>query len=217
MLDQFKILHWSLQFGVMLVIAGALVYAFDYFLLTSVRAETKTKTAELDKIRAENQQVGAVKNRLSEFKTRYEQLKVEYEQTKQLLPEAVEISKVLEQVQLLAKGKLKLKSFIPQEDQQKDFYRMKPIKVDVAGTYFRLEEFFQQVAELRRIVNVVDAEIKGAQQQQENLSLDASFTVLALYANAEDVANLKTGDQKKADGKDGKDGKADAGKDAKKK
>ncbi|HWQ35859.1 MAG TPA: type 4a pilus biogenesis protein PilO [Blastocatellia bacterium] len=197
MLDRFKALHWGLQFAVMLAVAGAVFYGFDYFVLSATAAETKELTAKLEQLRSKNQQVAAVKSRLTEFKARYEQLKVEYEQTKQLLPETVEISRVLEQVQLLAKDRLKVKIFEPQDEQQKDFYRVRPIRVEVAGTYPRLQDFFQQIADLRRIVNVTDADIKSAQQQRENLSLEASFIVAALYAEPEDITNLKPAEPKK--------------------
>lgn len=191
MLEKFKALHWGLQFATLLAVAGAMFYGFDYFVLSATAAETREMTAKLEQLRTKNQQVAAVRNRLSEFKTRYEQLRVEYEQTKQLLPEAVELSRVLEQVQLLAKGNLKVRVFEPQDEQQRDFYKLRPIKIEVAGTYPRLQDFFQNIAELRRIVNVSDAEIRSAQQQRENVSLEASFIVSALYAEPEDISNLK--------------------------
>jgi type IV pilus assembly protein PilO len=201
MLEKLKALHWGIQFAVMLAIAGAAFYGFDYFLLSATAAETKGMSTKLEQLRSQNQQVAAVKNRLSEFKARYEQLKVEYDQTKQLLPEAVEISRVLEQVQLLAKDKLKLKLFEPQDEQPRDFYKVRPIKVEVSGTYPKLQDFFQRVADLRRIVNVSDAEIKAAQQQRDNHSLEATFIVSALYADPEDISNLKPADPKKAEAK----------------
>ncbi|HZS05870.1 MAG TPA: type 4a pilus biogenesis protein PilO [Blastocatellia bacterium] len=199
MLGKFNALNWGIQFALMLALAGAAIWGFDYMFLTATAAETKAKNIELEKLRSQNQQVTAVKNRLADFKSRYEQLKGEYEQTKQLLPEAVEISRVLEQVQLLGKDKLKVKTFEPQDEQQKDFYRVKPIKIEIGGTYPKLQDFFQRVSDLRRIVNVTDVEIKAAQQQRDTYSLDASFIISALYAEPEDVTNLKPAEPKKAE------------------
>ncbi len=203
MLEKFKAMHWGIQFAIMLALAGAVFYGFDYFVLSATAAETREMSDKLEQLRSKNQQVAAVKSRLTEFKARFEQLRVEYDQTRQLLPEAVEISRVLEQVQVLAKDKLKVKTFEPQEEQQKDFYRLRPIKVEIAGTYPRLQDFFQQIASLRRIVNVSDADIKAAPQQRENHSLEASFVVAAIYAEPEDIANLKPAEPKKDAGKNG--------------
>lgn len=197
MLEKIKALHWGIQFAIMLAVAGVVFYGFDYFVLSATAAETRELTTKLEGLRSKNQQVAAVKTRLSDFKARYEQLRGEYEQTKQLLPEAVEISRVLEQVQALAKDRLRLRIFEPQDEQQKDFYRYRPIKVEVAGTYPKLQDFFHEIADLRRIVNVSDAEIKAAQQQRENMSLEATFTVSALYAEPEDISNLKPAEPKK--------------------
>jgi len=180
-----------MQFLVMLALAGGVWYGFRYFVLSATAAETEQLSAKRDQLRSQNQQASVVQSRIAEFKSRFEQLKIEYDQSKQLLPEAVEISRVLENVQRLAKDKLIVKSFVPQDEQQKDFYRIKPIKVEIIGTYPGLEGFFQQIADLRRIVNITSAEIKGAQDQREKVSLEASFTVSALFAEPQDINNIK--------------------------
>jgi type IV pilus assembly protein PilO len=192
MLSKFNDLPWLARFLVMLTVAGGVWYGFHYFVLSATAAETVQMTERRDTLRAQNQQAAVVQSRLAEFKARFEQLKVEYDQTKQLLPEAVEISRVLENIQFLAKNRLVVKSFVPQGDeQQKDFYRVRSIKIEVLGSYPALEGFFQQVADLKRIVNVSGLEIKALQEQREGQSLEASFTVSALYAEPQDVNNLK--------------------------
>jgi type IV pilus assembly protein PilO len=192
MLSKFNDLPWLARFLVMLTVAAGVWYAFDYFVLSATAAETVQLTERRDTLRAQNQQAAVVQSRLAEFKARFEQLKIEYDQTKQLLPEAVEISRVLENIQMLAKNRLVVKSFVPQgEEQQKDFYRVRSIKIEVLGSYPALEGFFQQVADLKRIVNVSGLEIKALQEQREGQSLEASFTVSALYAEPQDVNNLK--------------------------
>lgn len=192
MLSKFNELPWLARFLVMLTVAGGVWYAFHYFVLSATAAETVQLSERRDTLRAQNQQGAVVQMRLTEFKHRFEQLKGEYEQTKQLLPEAVEISRVLENIQALAKNRLIVKSFVPQaEEQQKDFYRVRSIKVEVIGSYPALEGFFQQVADLKRIVNISNLEIKALTEQREGQSLEASFTVSAMYAEPQDVNNLK--------------------------
>lgn len=192
MLSKFNDLPWLMRFVVMLVMASGVWYGFHYFVLSATAAETTQLSERRDTLRAQNQQGAVVQTRLVEFKRRFEQLKGEYEQTKQLLPEAVEISRVLENVQSLAKNRLIVKSFVPQADeQQKDFYRTRSIKVEVLGSYPSLESFFQQIADLKRIVNIAGLEIKALTEQKEGQSLEASFVVIAMYAEPQDVNNLK--------------------------
>ncbi len=184
-------LAWYLRFLVMLAVAGGVWYGFHYFVLSATAAETETLTAKRDQLRSQNQQASVVQSRIAEFKARFEQLKAEYDQSKQLLPEAVELSHVLEHVQTLAKNKLLVMSFLPQDEEQKDFYRIQPVKVDVYGTYPQLQGFFQQMAQLQRVVNITEAEIKALDVQRANRSIEAHFIVSAFYAQAEDVNNMK--------------------------
>jgi type IV pilus assembly protein PilO len=201
MLSKFNNLPWLVRFAVMLTAAGGVWYGFHYFVLSATAAETAQMSERRDTLRAQNQQGAVVQARLTEFKARFEQLKIEYDQTKQLLPEAVEISRVLENIQMLAKNKLTVKSFVPHaEEQQKDFYRVRSIKIEVTGSYPALESFFQQVADLKRIVNIGGLEIEALQEQREGQSLKASFAVSAMYAEPQDVNNLKPLAPKPADG-----------------
>lgn len=184
-------LPWYFRFLVMLAVAGGVWYGFHYFVLSATAAETETLTAKRDQLRSQNQQASVVQSRIAEFKARFEQLRAEYDQSKQLLPEAVELSHVLEHVQTLAKNKLLVMSFLPQDEEQKDFYRIQPVKVDIYGTYPQLQSFFQQMSELQRVVNITEAEIKAMDVQRVNRSIEAHFTVSAFYAQAEDVNNMK--------------------------
>ena len=194
MLAKFNDLHWLARFGTMLVIAVCVGFGFDYFVLASTRAETVNLTAKKDGLVSQNAQAEVVKQRLPEFKARFEQLKVEYDQTKELLPESVELSRVLESLTAVAKNNnLVVTNFVPKSDKdvQQDFYRMKPIGVTLMGNYQNLESFFRQIAELKRVVNISTLQIQPLQEQKEGLSLTANFVLSALYAEKTDVNNIK--------------------------
>lgn len=193
MLAKFNELHWMARFLVMMIVAVGIWYAFDYFLMSSTRAETAQLTQKRDELKSSNAQAAIVESRLPEFKARFEQLKVEYEQTKELLPEAVELSKVLESLQATARNNnLIVSNFSPQDKEiQKEFYRMKPINIKLSGNYTNLQNFFRQISELRRVVNISNMEISALSEQKDGLTLSAGFTLSALYAEKQDVDNLK--------------------------
>ncbi len=194
MLAKFNDLHWLARFGVMLVVAVCVGFAFDYFVLSSTRAETVELTTKKDGLVSQNAQAEVVKQRLPEFKARFEQLKVEYDQTKELLPESVELSRVLESLTAVAKNNnLVVTNFVPKGDKdlQQDFYRMKPIGVSLRGNYQNLESFFRQISELKRVVNISNLEILPLAEQKEGLSLSANFVLSALYAEKTDIDNIK--------------------------
>ncbi|HEX4951422.1 MAG TPA: type 4a pilus biogenesis protein PilO [Blastocatellia bacterium] len=197
MLDKFNDLHWLARFFVMLVIAAGIWYAFDYFVLTSTKAETVELNQKREELHSSNVQAAIVESRLPEFKAKFEQLKNEYEQTKELLPETVELSRVLESLQVTARNhKLTVVSFSPLDkdgkgDVTRDFYRMKQIGVSLTGNYPNLKSFFQAISELKRVVNISNLTITALNEQREGNTLSANFVLSALYAEKQDVNNLK--------------------------
>lgn len=197
MLDKFNDLHWLARFFVMLVIAAGLWYAFDYFVLASTKAETAELIQKREDLHSSNVQAAIVESRLPEFKAKFEQLKAEYEQTKELLPEDVELSRALENLQITARNnKLTVVSFAPTDkdgkgDVTKDFYRMKQIAVSLTGNYPNLKNFFAAISELKRVVNISNLTITALNEQREGQTLSANFILSALYADKQDVNNLK--------------------------
>ncbi len=195
MLAKFNDLHWLARFAVMLVVAACVGFGFDYFVLASTRAETVELTTKKDGLVSQNVKAEVVKQRLPEFKARFEQLKVEYDQTKELLPESVELSRILESLTAVAKNNnLVVTNFAPKPGdkvEQQDFYKLKPIGVTLMGNYQNLESFFRQISELKRVVNISGLEIRPLQEQKEGLSLEAMFVLSALYAEKTDINNIK--------------------------
>ncbi len=197
MLDKFNDLHWLARFFVMMVIAVGLWYAFDYLVLTSTKAETAELIQRREDLHSSNVQATIVESRLPEFKAKFEQLKTEYEQTKELLPEDVELSRALENLQVTARNnKLTVVSFSPSDkdgkgDVTKDFYRMKQIAVSLTGNYPNLKNFFAAISDLKRVVNISNLTITALNEQREGQTLSANFVLSALYAEKQDVNNLK--------------------------
>ena len=197
MLDKFNDLHWLARFFVMMVISAGLWYAFDYFVLASTKAETAELIQRREDLHSSNVQAAIVESRLPEFKAKFEQLKTEYDQTKELLPEDVELSRALENLQVTARNnKLTVISFSPSDkdgkgDVTKDFYRMKQIAVSLTGNYPNLKNFFAAISDLKRVVNISNLTITALNEQREGQTLSANFLLSALYAEKQDVDNLK--------------------------
>jgi Tfp pilus assembly protein PilO len=109
----------------------------------------------------------------------------------------VELSRALESLQVTARNnKLTVVSFAPTDkegkgDATKDFYRMKQITVNLTGNYPNLQNFFRAISELKRVVNISNLTITALNEQREGQTLSATFVLSALYAEAQDVNNLK--------------------------
>jgi type IV pilus assembly protein PilO len=192
---------WFVQFLGMVLIGLVIGYVADRMAFADTREETKKKQEELSKLREENRKGAIIRDNLKSYQKRFDQAQSELRDLRELLPEDVEISKVLENIQQQAtEQKLTLKVFTPRDLVKKEFYKEKPISIQVTGLYNNLGRFFQQLATYRRIVNISEVEIKKAPQQTDNHDIDASFTVTAFLASEQDVTNLP-GDTKDAGGK----------------
>lgn len=182
---------WFVQLLGFVLIGALSVWALDSLAFADTRAETEKKQSELAKLREENRKGAIVRDNLTTFEKRYNQAQTELRDLRELLPEDVELSKVLENIQAQAnEQRLVLKVFTARDLVKKDFYKEKPISIQVTGLYNNLGRFFQQLATYRRIVNISDVEVRKAQEQNENRDIDASFTVTAFLASEQDVINF---------------------------
>jgi Tfp pilus assembly protein PilO len=189
---------WFVQFIGIILIGVIIGYAGGNFLFADTREETRKKKEELEKLREDNRKGAIVRDNLKSYQKRYDDAQSELKTLRELLPEDVEISRVLENLQQQAtEQKLTLRVFTPRDLQKKDFYKEKPINIQVAGLYNNLGKFFQQLATYRRIVSVSEVDIKKANPQNANHDIDATFTVTAYVASEQDVSNVSSDDKDK--------------------
>src|SRR5437868_14856458 len=90
---------WFVQLLILIVAGAFIVFLVDYTFFVDVQADTKKKTEELEKLREENRKGAIVRDNLNAYKKRFEQAQTELRDLRELLPEDVEISKVLENIQ----------------------------------------------------------------------------------------------------------------------
>ncbi len=184
---------WYLQMVILFVASVFVFFIVDYAMFDDIRQDTAKKADEVARLREENRKGAIIRDNLKAYQQRYEQAQDELKALRELLPEDVEISKVLENIQQQAsEQKLVVKQFIPKDLVKKGFYQEKPINIQVSGLYNSLGRFFQQIATYRRIVNVSDVEIKKANEQTEARDIEASFTVTAYLATEADITNVTT-------------------------
>lgn len=188
---------WPVQLIGLILIGTIVAYAGGNFLFADTREETRKKQEELAKLRDDNRKGAIVRDNLKSYQKRYDDAQAELKNLRELLPEDVEISRVLENIQQQAtEQKLTLKVFIGRDLRKKDFYKEKPVDIQVTGLYNNLGRFFQQIATYRRIVSISDVEIKKANPQNVNYDIDARFTVTAYVASEQDVSNVSSGEDK---------------------
>ncbi len=188
MLEKFKALAWHLQL-IVLVTAAALVYGIVYYFVTS---ETRAKTQEINdqvaQLKTQNEAAKVATQRINEFRSLYAAKSMEYDELKVLLPEAREITNVLQGLQDTANGsQLIVMRFSPREDSQEDFIMAKPVEVEVDSNFTNLRVFFDKMAKLQRIVSITDFKLNQLDKQTGARTLHAQFLLKAYYASPENL------------------------------
>jgi type IV pilus assembly protein PilO len=189
----FTRLAWYYQMGVLLVLAGLLYFAADYLLYSDKRAETAKIKEQVETLKAKNQQASIIQQNLKAAEATLAEKREEIDRLRDLLPDAVEISRIYDNLKdLLRTQRLELKRFSPQKSQSMEFYTAQPILIEVTGSYDALGQYFSELGFYKRILSVSEVDIKQAEDnaQEAGRSINSSFVVTAFYISPENLEKL---------------------------
>jgi type IV pilus assembly protein PilO len=144
--------------GLFLILGGGfyyLIYAPKSQELTDLRDEYETLQSKLFTAR------NAAEN-LERFQKNFEEAQGKFKLALQLLPDKREIPGLLEGVSKSGKDSgLEFLLFQPGPEAPRDFYAEIPVNVQISGGYHNLAMFFDRVARLSRIVNILNINIQA--------------------------------------------------------
>jgi type IV pilus assembly protein PilO len=189
----FTRMAWYYQMGVLLVLAALLYFAADYLLYSDKRAETAKIKEQVEGLKAKNQQASIIQQNLKAAEATLAEKREEIDRLRDLLPDAVEISRIYDNLKdLLRTQRLELKRFSPQKAQSLEFYTAQPILIEVTGSYDALGQYFSELGFYKRILSVSEVDIKQAEDgaQQAGRSINSSFVVTAYYISPENLEKL---------------------------
>lgn len=141
------------------LILGGSFYMFFY----------KPKSEELNKLRDEHEVLQtklftarAVAKDLEEFERKYEEAQMKFKLALRLLPEKQEIPSLLEGVSKSGKDSgLEFQFFQPSPEVNRGFYAEIPVNLRISGGYHNIALFFDRIAKLPRIVNILNIAIQA--------------------------------------------------------
>jgi len=202
---------WFVQFVVLLGIVGLVWAGLHFLLFSKTREETAMNEVKLEQLKRENDANQIVVGNLAAFEASLETSKRELEELKDLLPEAVQLSNIMQTIQGKAKSRgLTLRVFRPRADIARGYYTEKPIILDVSGSYNNLGLFFADLANYERINSVGNFEVVQTEMQTEKVSVTSGFTLTIYYVSPENLANLQNKGNAKTEPKAGEKGAAPA-------
>jgi type IV pilus assembly protein PilO len=161
------------------IIAGIilLLTAGTYFLvitdldtkISGLRAEQNAKEITL----AEKQ---AIADNLNERRKEMDTLEQKFQDALTQLPEKKDIEELLSQLSDVGKKSgLEISKVVPGNEASEGFYSRIPISMAVSGNYNEIAMFLQEIANLRRIVNVSDLRLATPTIKGDKVTLTSEF------------------------------------------
>jgi len=196
---------WYVQLIILLGLVAIVSVTVDFAVIAKTRRETEENKKRLEELQRENKAGSIILENLRQFEQSVQDSQRELEGLKQLLPEAVELSNVLETIQAKARKQgLILRVFRPLDPVPHDYYTEKPIFIDVSGEYNKLGAFFADMASYGRINNITNLEVYQTDRQSDRISISSTFTLTVFYVSPENLAKLESAGTKAKDKEKGK-------------
>jgi type IV pilus assembly protein PilO len=150
------------------------------------KAQLEQLEQEYSKLSVELEKARQMVDKLPQLEAEYERLHEQWESAQKLLPEEEEMPELLRKVTTAGnRAGIEFMLFQPGAAIVKTDYKEHPVKVRVRGGYHQLGIFLSRLANLDRIVNVSNLDVKSAQkagrkaEPDERHSMVAEFTLSA--------------------------------------
>lgn len=153
------------------------------FTFPSQRAEIAELETEHEKLSRELERARLIVGNMAKLEREFDYLHRQWTVAQSLLPDHNEISPLLRKITAAGtQAGLDFVRFEPKPSLQQGFYSENPITVEIEGGYHQLGTFVSQLANLNRIINVRNLDVRGVQpEQQEEAThtLEASMEIVA--------------------------------------
>jgi type IV pilus assembly protein PilO len=189
-----KVQRIAIWAGLLVLLVGAFVY-FSYY---PKFKKIDTLKASLSKV--EEQLAVAKKNalQLNAFRKQMQDAEEQFRVVMRALPENEEIPTLLTGISKSGKDAgLSFVLFQPKPEVKKDFYAEIPVSIKMTGDYHGVATFFESVAELNRIVNIKDVNMKPEKEGSELTTTCTAVTYKFIESAPEEPTRSKNQKRKK--------------------
>ena len=189
-----KVQRIAIWAGLLILLIAGFVY-FSYL----------PKYKQIDKLRSnltkiEKQLEVAKRNarQLNAFRKKMQDAEEQFKIVMRALPEKEEIPTLLTGISKAGKDSgLQFVLFQPKSEVEKDFYAEIPVAMKVTGDYHGVATFFENVAELNRIVNIRDIDMEPDKESTKLMATCTAVTYKFIEASDEKQRKSKRKKRKK--------------------
>lgn len=180
-----KVQRIAIWAGVLILLIGAFVY-FSYLpkfkRIDQLKTNLRKVEKELEVAKKNAQQLNAYRKKMQDAE---EQFKI----VMRALPEKEEIPTLLTGISKAGTDSgLNFILFQPKPEVKKDFYAEIPVAMEVKGDYHGVATFYERVADLNRIVNIVNIDM-APEKEGKNLTTTCTAVTYKFIEESPDTQN----------------------------
>ena len=150
--------------------------------VTTLETSYKELSKDLNKARQAT-------HRLPYLEKEYLLLHQKWEQSKSLLPEEQDMAWCLRTISLLgSQSGVQFTLFKPMPPRPAQYYTEHPIEIGIIGGYHEVGSFLSEVANLDRVVNVTELDLRAPKSREEESPVEASFVAVTYVLGGTGVA-----------------------------
>lgn len=192
LLDRINKLSLAARAGIVAAIIILVTAAMTYFVFLPLEEDIDRRTAELAGKEAELALKQAVADNLNEKRREMDRIDQLFQEALTELPEKKDIEELLAQLSDLGKKSgLEVSKVVPlAEAAENGFISKVPVNMTVSGNYHEIAIFLQEIANLRRIVNVSNIKLTRPELKNDRVILGSEF-VATTFRFAEQKSGTK--------------------------
>jgi type IV pilus assembly protein PilO len=161
-------------FALLLILFGLFFY-FIYMPKLDEVTDLKKQTRALEQQLVKKRRV--VRN-IEQFRKKYSELLEKYKESLRQLPDKDMIDMILRDIAKFEQEEnLESILFKPGKELKREFYAVVPVNIQVKGTYRQIGKFFQDIANLPRIVNVRNFKLMNPKNIGGNIVITANCSI----------------------------------------
>ena len=168
----------AVKFGGLAALVVLMTAANFFFVIKPMEEEMDALRAEQRKLDLELAEKSEIAQNLNERRREMDVLEQKLAEALTELPENKDVEELLAQLNDIGKKSgLEISRVEPSGETVGggEFFARIPIKMAVSGNYHEIGMFLQEVANMRRIVNVNNIQLTGARLKNEKVVLNSSF------------------------------------------
>lgn len=192
LLERFFGLTAQMRLGVYIGAALLLAAVYWNFFYSPMSTVLQEKTGRVQDLEAQHQKKTRMVAQLEALRKEVKELDAKLREAVAQLPDQKEIPDLLSTVSSLGRESgLEILLFRQKPEVLQDFYAEVPVEMLMKGTYAQLDEFFNKVGKLNRIVNVKDISMKTPVVTEGRVLLSTNVTAVTFrFLSEEERAKI---------------------------